>query len=72
MSVGRIGSRNSTGPMVSRPTSSLSRPHRKTATVAPRETPTESRKPSAALRGTQIERNTATSRMTASPTTTAR
>ena len=67
-----MGRRNSTGEVVSRPRSWLSQPHWKTATVAPRETPNESRKPKAALMGTQIERNTAMSWKIASPATTSR
>ena len=59
-----------TGPVVGTPSRSPNQPHWKTATTAPNEAATDSRKPSAALTGTRIERKTSSSRTRASPTTT--
>ncbi|AOW85990.1 hypothetical protein BC342_05040 [Streptomyces olivaceus] len=58
-----------TGPVVGTPIRSASQPHWKTATTAPNDAATESRKPKAALRGTTIERKTSSNSSRARPTT---
>jgi hypothetical protein len=68
----RIGISDMTGPVCSMPTRSAPQPHWKTATSTPKAAPTDSRKPSAALTGTRIERKTTSSRSTARPMTTVR
>ncbi len=60
------------GPVCSTPKRSASQPHWKTATTAPSAPSTDSRKPSAALSGTRIERKTTISSRKARPTTSSR
>ncbi len=72
MPITRIGVRLISGPVLSRATRSPSQPHWNTATVAPREAPMVSRKPSTPTSGTSSDRNTSTSSTSARPTTSAR
>ncbi|OUE29777.1 hypothetical protein BFL35_13530 [Clavibacter michiganensis] len=65
----RIGMKLRMGPGVT-PRASANRPSWKIATTVPNDTITLSRKPTAALTGTKIDRNTIISRMIDSPTTT--
>src|SRR5947208_14770953 len=64
-----IGRKLATGPVTDTPSGPASQPHWKTATVAPRLAPTESRKPMAALTGTIRDRKTSISSNSDRPTT---
>jgi hypothetical protein len=70
--ISRIGSMLMIGPVLSTPSRSVSQPHWKTATTAPKVAATEARKPMVALSGTTTERNTSISNRNARPTISAR
>jgi hypothetical protein len=64
-----IGRKLTTGPVCARPKRSASQPHWNRATTVPSEAATDSRNPTAALRGMTSERNTMVSRIGLRPTT---